>query len=98
MEYSNIWIDEARFIRAFDTSAKIDTSLIRFVHASLHAHMEKLTLAALGNLEVNVAQVKVPTQQRQPGDKGFETVRFANQRKKNRKANKQARAQRRKNR
>jgi hypothetical protein len=43
-------------------------------------------------------KIPVPTQQRQPGAKGMETIRFANQRKKNRKANKAARDARRKNR
>ncbi len=43
-------------------------------------------------------RVRAPTEQRQPGATGFETIRFAKQRKASRKANKVARAQRRKNR
>lgn len=41
---------------------------------------------------------KAKTEQRQPGAKGLETIRFANQRKKNRKAAKAAKLARRKNR
>lgn len=107
-----VWFDEARCIdvlhweritisqRVFlPTMPPLDyAKLSPFVEAlgkRMQRDLDAACEAAL--MGVCMSNVKVPTQQRQPGGKyegqeGFETIRFADQRKKNRKANKAAKA------